>query len=56
MLERVCPFDTSGTILSSERARRTKNLYHCKKIVLKNPMLKDKKLVTDLLSMSARGF
>ena len=43
-----CPQHVHDVLMSLEVA--------CKKIELKNPTLKDIKVVADLVSMSARGF
>ena len=43
-----CPLYVHDVLMSLETA--------CKKFVLKNPILKDIKVVADLVSMSARGF
>ena len=43
-----CPLHLHDVLMRLETA--------CKKIELKNPILKDIKVVADLVSMSARGF
>ena len=43
-----CPLHVHDVLMSLETA--------CKKIVLKHPILKDIKVVADLVIMSARGF